>query len=62
MQDNVKFLLPAPGRYPGNKGKLIGAGPPLRQKFSFDYAVASSGTVGVPGPHRRCRTARSDIG
>ena len=32
MQDNAEFLLPAPGRTPWNKGKLIGAKPPLRQK------------------------------
>jgi hypothetical protein len=32
MQDNANFLLPAPGRIPWNKGKLIGAKPPLRQK------------------------------
>jgi len=33
MQDNANFLLPAPGRIPWNKGKLIGAKPPLRQKL-----------------------------
>ena len=32
MQDNANFLPPAPGRTPWNKGKLIGAKPPLRQK------------------------------
>jgi integrase len=32
MQDNAKFLLPASRRIPWNKGKLIGAKPPLRQK------------------------------
>ena len=32
MQDNAEFLLPAPGRTPWNKGKLIGAKPPLWQK------------------------------
>jgi len=32
MQDNVNFLLPAARRIPWNKGKLIGAKPPLRQK------------------------------
>jgi hypothetical protein len=32
MQDNANFLLPAAGRIPWNKGKLIGAKPPLRQK------------------------------
>ena len=32
MQDNANSLLPAPGRIPWNKGKLIGAKPPLRQK------------------------------
>ena len=30
MQDNAKFLLPASRRIPWNKGKLIGAKPPLR--------------------------------
>src|SRR5262245_59277637 len=32
MQDNFNFLLPSPRRIPWNKGKLIGAKPPLRQK------------------------------
>ena len=32
MDDIVNFELPAPRRTPWNKGKLIGAKPPLRQK------------------------------
>ena len=32
MQDNANLTLPAPTRVPWNKGKLIGAKPPLRQK------------------------------
>ena len=32
IQDNAKFLPPAPRRIPWNKGKLIGAKPPPRQK------------------------------
>src|SRR6478609_9349805 len=32
MQDDVNSALPAPRRTPWNKGKLIGAKPPLRQK------------------------------
>jgi len=32
MQDDASSLLPAPRRTPWNKGKLIGAKPPLRQK------------------------------
>ncbi len=32
MQDNANSVLPAPRRTPWNKGKLIGAKPPLRQK------------------------------
>ena len=32
MQDNANFSLPTPRRIPWNKGKLIGAKPPLRQK------------------------------
>ena len=32
MQDNANLTLPAPTGVPWNKGKLIGAKPPLRQK------------------------------
>src|SRR6267154_1409757 len=32
MQDNANFGLPTAKRTPWNKGKLIGAKPPLRQK------------------------------
>ena len=32
MQVNANSVLPAPKRTPWNKGKLIGAKPPLRQK------------------------------
>ena len=32
MEDSTNFLLPTPRRIPWNKGKLIGAKPPLRQK------------------------------
>ncbi len=32
MQDNSNFSLPSLRRIPWNKGKLIGAKPPLRQK------------------------------
>ena len=32
MQDNANSALSAPKRTPWNKGKLIGAKPPLRQK------------------------------
>ena len=32
MQDDANSTLPAPRRTPWNKGKLIGAKPPLRQK------------------------------
>jgi integrase len=32
MQDNAISVVPAPKRTPWNKGKLIGAKPPLRQK------------------------------
>src|SRR5712671_2322274 len=32
MQDEANSALPAPRRIPWNKGKLIGAKPPLRQK------------------------------
>ena len=32
MQDNANSMLPAPKRTPWNKGKLIGAKPPLRPK------------------------------
>jgi hypothetical protein len=32
MQDNANFSLSTPRRIPWNKGKLIGAKPPLRQK------------------------------
>jgi integrase len=33
MQDNANFLLPSAKSIPWNKGKLIGAKPPLRQKY-----------------------------
>ena len=32
MQDDENLAIPAPKRAPWNKGKLIGAKPPLRQK------------------------------
>jgi integrase len=32
MQDDVNLAIPTPKRAPWNKGKLIGAKPPLRQK------------------------------
>jgi integrase len=32
MQDNTNLTLPAPTNVPWNRGKLIGAKPPLRQK------------------------------
>ena len=32
MPDNEAYLSAAPGRTPWNKGKLIGAKPPLRPK------------------------------
>ena len=32
MQDDTNFGVPTPKRAPWNKGKLIGAKPPLRQK------------------------------
>ena len=34
MSDNQAFLLKRPTRTPWNKGKLIGAKPPLRPKHS----------------------------
>jgi len=33
MQDNANVIPSASQRNPWNKGKLIGAKPPLRQKF-----------------------------
>jgi hypothetical protein len=32
MQDDASLAIPTPKRVPWNKGKLIGAKPPLRQK------------------------------
>ena len=32
MQDDANLAIPTPKRVPWNKGKLIGAKPPLRQK------------------------------
>ena len=32
MQDGANLAIPTPKRAPWNKGKLIGAKPPLRQK------------------------------
>jgi hypothetical protein len=32
MQDDANLVTPTPKRAPWNKGKLIGAKPPLRQK------------------------------
>ena len=32
MQDDANLAIPTPKRAPWNKGKLIGAKPPLRQK------------------------------
>ena len=32
MQDDANLAIPTPTRAPWNKGKLIGAKPPLRQK------------------------------
>ena len=32
MQDDANLTIPTPKRAPWNKGKLIGAKPPLRQK------------------------------
>jgi len=33
MHDDANLTLPTPTRVPWNKGKLIGAKPPLRQKY-----------------------------
>ena len=35
MQDDENLAIPRPNRAPWNKGKLIGAKPPLRQKHIF---------------------------
>ena len=46
MQDNTNFSVPSAKRIPWNKGKLIGAKPPLRQKHVWAIIEKRTGGPG----------------
>jgi hypothetical protein len=55
MPDNEEYLLAATGRTPWNKGKLIGAKPPLRPNGSPESDLILSFSAPIPSGGRRRR-------
>jgi hypothetical protein len=47
MQDNTNFSVPSAKRIPWNKGKLIGAKPPLRQKHVWAIIEKRTGDLAM---------------
>jgi hypothetical protein len=56
MQNNTNLTLPAPTGVPWNKGKLIGAKPPLRQKhiWAIRGMLQNEGNKRDPGDVQSC--------
>jgi hypothetical protein len=61
MQDSEICVPTASSRKPWNKGKLIGAKPPLRPKPGLECHLASRGSCRVLGARTRKSFAQRDI-
>ena len=59
MQDDANLAMPTPKRAPWNKGKLIGAKPPLRQKHV--WAIRTMLQVERVNATWRCSILRSTV-